>query len=493
VRRGSLFQSTSDTEVIIHLIATSQFGTVIDRLVDALRQVEGAYSLVALTKDIADRRARPARRAAAGARQARRCLDAGRRRPARSTSSAPSSCAMSSPGEIVIIDAGLQSIKPFGRRKAALLRLRIHLFRPARQRGRRAQRLRGAQAHRPELARESRSMPMSSCRCRIPACPAAIGYAQEAALPFELGIIRNHYVGRTFIEPTDQIRHLGVKLKHNANRADLEGKRVILVDDSIVRGTTSTKIVEMVRNAGAAKCICASPARRPRIPASTASPRRSATSSPRKLLAAIGVDSLATVDGRDGATPTRRFCDRRRQPGKVSVSIDGLYRAKMGDERPAATPPIHRVIIAAAAIAMPASPAISPYPIPLRGDRHRRAGLGAARAAHSGIFGRRRVRQRDRLPRRAFRTRKGFMASWQWASQGLTGACRLRLWRGAGQQPHPGPALSWGWRVPFFFGLLIGPVGLYIRSRMAETPEFAAAEHTDAPIRTLLPSIRARC
>jgi len=83
--------------------------------------------------------------------------------------------------------------------------------------------------------------------------PAAIGYAEESGLPFELGIIRNHYVGRTFIEPADSIRHFGVKLKHNANRAQLEGKRVILIDDSIVRGTTSVKIVEMVRNAGAAE------------------------------------------------------------------------------------------------------------------------------------------------------------------------------------------------------------------------------------------------
>src|SRR6185369_8896756 len=81
--------------------------------------------------------------------------------------------------------------------------------------------------------------------------PAAIGFAAEAQIPFELGIIRNHYVGRTFIEPTDHIRHLGVKLKHSANRPVLEGKRVILVDDSIVRGTTSKKIVEMVRAAGA--------------------------------------------------------------------------------------------------------------------------------------------------------------------------------------------------------------------------------------------------
>jgi amidophosphoribosyltransferase len=81
--------------------------------------------------------------------------------------------------------------------------------------------------------------------------PSAIGYANESKIPFDLGIIRNHYVGRTFIQPSDRIRHLGVKLKHNANRRFIEGKRVILVDDSIVRGTTSTKIVEMVRNAGA--------------------------------------------------------------------------------------------------------------------------------------------------------------------------------------------------------------------------------------------------
>src|SRR4029078_6776549 len=81
--------------------------------------------------------------------------------------------------------------------------------------------------------------------------PAAIGYSQQSGIPFELGIIRNHYVGRTFIEPADNIRHLGVRLKHNATRALSEGKRIILVDDSIVRGTTSMKIVEMVRNAGA--------------------------------------------------------------------------------------------------------------------------------------------------------------------------------------------------------------------------------------------------
>jgi amidophosphoribosyltransferase len=154
--------------------------------------------------------------------------------------------------------------------------------------------------------------------------PAALGYAAESGLPFELGIIRNHYVGRTFIEPTDQIRHLGVRLKHNANRADLEGKRVILVDDSIVRGTTSTKIVEMVRNAGAREVhmrISSPPTRFPCF-------YGIATPSREQLLAArydvdamarfIGVDSLAFIStdglyramgeaGRDRLSP--RFCD----------------------------------------------------------------------------------------------------------------------------------------------------------------------------------------
>ena len=139
--------------------------------------------------------------------------------------------------------------------------------------------------------------------------PAALGYASEAKIPFELGIIRNHYVGRTFIEPTDSIRHLGVKLKHNANRIHIEGKRVILVDDSIVRGTTSTKIVEMVRAAGATEVHM-----RISSPPTTYScfygidtPEREKLLAARYDLAGmaklIGVDSLAFI------------------------SLDGLYRA----------------------------------------------------------------------------------------------------------------------------------------------------------------------
>jgi amidophosphoribosyltransferase len=139
--------------------------------------------------------------------------------------------------------------------------------------------------------------------------PAAIGYAREANVPFELGIIRNHYVGRTFIEPTDRIRHLGVKLKHNVNRAHVEGKRVILVDDSIVRGTTSRKIVEMVRQAGAREVHMriSSPPTSNSCFYGIDTPERSellaATHDVEGMRALIGVDSLAFI------------------------SIDGLYRA----------------------------------------------------------------------------------------------------------------------------------------------------------------------
>jgi amidophosphoribosyltransferase len=150
--------------------------------------------------------------------------------------------------------------------------------------------------------------------------PAAMGYAAESRIPFELGIIRNHYVGRTFIEPTDHIRHLGVKLKHSANRSVLESRRVILVDDSIVRGTTSRKIVEMVRQAGAKEVHM-----RISSPPTTHScfygidtPERgkllAARFTPEEMAEQIGVDSLAFI------------------------SIDGLYRALGKDKRDANQP-----------------------------------------------------------------------------------------------------------------------------------------------------------
>jgi amidophosphoribosyltransferase len=150
--------------------------------------------------------------------------------------------------------------------------------------------------------------------------PAALGYAEAAGLPFELGIIRNHYVGRTFIEPTDQIRHLGVKLKHNANRAFLRGKRVILVDDSIVRGTTSVKIVDMVRQAGASAVhmrIASPPTTNPCF-YGVDTPHKDKLLASRHSVAEmgqfIGADSLAFI------------------------SMDGLYRAMGERQRNTAAP-----------------------------------------------------------------------------------------------------------------------------------------------------------
>jgi len=253
VHRGSIFQSTTDTETIIHLIATSHYSTVVDRLIDAMRQLEGAYSLVAIT-----------RQKLIGMRDPHgvRPLVMGRLGGAMILAS--ETCALDiigaevvrdvEPGEIVVIDRdGLRSIKPFTRapRRFCIFEY-IYFARPdSTMEGLNVYEVRkriGA-----ELAHESPVDADYVVAVPDSGVPAAIGYAEESGIPFELGIIRNHYVGRTFIEPSDRIRHLGVKLKHNANAARLKGKRVILVDDSIVRGTTSVKIVEMVRAAGAAE------------------------------------------------------------------------------------------------------------------------------------------------------------------------------------------------------------------------------------------------
>jgi amidophosphoribosyltransferase len=351
VRRGSLFQSTSDTEVIVHLIATSLKDSVVERLTDALKQVEGAYSLVALSQD-----------SVIGLRDPLgvRPLVLGRLGEAWILAS--ETCALDiigaelvrdvEPGEIVIIGAGgVRSVKPFDYLPKRLCVFEyIYFARPDSV-------LEGKSVYeaRKQIGRElAREAPVDAdIVVPVPdsGVPAALGYAAESGLPFELGIIRNHYVGRTFIEPTDQIRHLGVRLKHNANRADLVGKRVILVDDSIVRGTTSTKIVEMIRHAGAREVHMrvSSP------PTSYACFYGIATPSRDQLLAArfdveqmakfIGVDSLAflSIDGlyramgeaggRDPLAP--RFCDAcfsgdypiplaDADDGKVSVQLSLL-------------------------------------------------------------------------------------------------------------------------------------------------------------------------
>ena len=252
VNDGAIFQSTTDTEVIIHLVAVSKKKNLTERLVDALKQVEGAYSLVALIDGVM-----------IGVRDPNgfRPLVLGRLGGAHILAS--ETCALDiigaqfvrdiEPGELVVInDKGVLSQRPFGDSPSRFCVFEyIYFARPdSMMEGRSVYDMRKRIGM--ELAREA---PCAGADVVVPVpdsgVPAAIGYAQESGIPFELGIIRSHYVGRTFIEPTDQIRHLGVKMKHNANRAFIEGKKIVLVDDSIVRGTTSKKIVDMLRAAGA--------------------------------------------------------------------------------------------------------------------------------------------------------------------------------------------------------------------------------------------------
>ncbi|GAB4182580.1 MAG: amidophosphoribosyltransferase [Thalassobaculales bacterium] len=323
VRRGCLFQSTTDTEVFFHLMATAD-GPPLDRMIEAFRQVEGAYSLVALMDD-----------AVVGVRDpvGVRPLVLGRMGDSWILSSETVGLDILGaafvrdvePGEMVVIDAkGLHSRKPFPpHRKRFCIFEHIYFARPdSVVEGRSVYEARKKIGM--ELAKETPVPADAVVPVPDSGVPAAIGYAAQSGIPFELGIIRNHYVGRTFIEPTDQIRHLGVKLKHNANLSELKGKRVILVDDSIVRGTTSTKIVEMVRAAGATEVHMriASP------PTTHSCFYGVDTPSKDKLLAhrfdvagmarVIGVDSLAfvSIDGlhRAMGEPGRRneapqFCD----------------------------------------------------------------------------------------------------------------------------------------------------------------------------------------
>ena len=251
VHEGAIFQSTSDTETIIHLIARSRYSPVVDKLVDALKQVEGAYSLVGLTskKLIGVRDPWGVRPLVLGELDGAPILTS-------------ESCALDiigasfvrdvEPGELVVATKdGLESYFPFSRQPERFCIFEyIYFARPdSVVEGRNVYEVRKRIGE--ELARESPVEADMVVPVPDSGVPAALGYANAAKLPFELGIIRNHYVGRTFIEPSDRIRHLGVRLKHNPNRAQLQGKRVVLVDDSIVRGTTSKKIVQMVRDAGA--------------------------------------------------------------------------------------------------------------------------------------------------------------------------------------------------------------------------------------------------
>jgi amidophosphoribosyltransferase len=312
VGEGRIFQSTSDTEVIIHLAARSKYRPIVDKLIDALKQVEGAYSLVALTskKLIGVRDPWGVRPLVLGKLDGALFL-------------ASETCALDiigaefvrdvEPGEMVVITKdGIESYHPFAKQPSRFCVFEyIYFSRPdSVVEGRNVYEQRKRTGV--ELAREAPATADMVIPVPDSSIPAALGYANEAGLPFELGIIRNHYVGRTFIEPTDGIRNFGVRKKHNPNRATLAGKRVVLIDDSIVRGTTSKKIVQMVRDAGAAE-----------VHFRVASP-------PTAHSCFYGVDTPNTDDLLAHQTDVEGM---RRLIGADSlafISMDGLYRA-MGE------------------------------------------------------------------------------------------------------------------------------------------------------------------
>ena len=309
IERGSIFQSSSDSECIVHLMARSLQRTIPERMEDALRRVEGAFSIVAMTAS-----------QLIGVRDPLgvRPLVLGRLGDAHVLAS--ETCALDilgadlvrevEPGEMVVIEGGeVESLRPFRpKRPRFCVFEHVYFSRPdSIIAGRSVYETREAIGL--ELAREAPAEADLVCPVPDSGTPAAIGYARGSGIPYAMGIVRNQYVGRTFIEPTEQIRNMGVRLKLNVNRALVRGKRVVLVDDSVVRGTTSRKIKEMVLDAGAAEVhfrIASPPTAWPCF-YGVDTPERS------KLLASnmtedemrdhLGVDSL-------------RF-----------ISLDGLYRA----------------------------------------------------------------------------------------------------------------------------------------------------------------------
>ena len=251
VRDGPICQSTSDTEVILHLVARSRKVRFVERFVEALRQIEGAYALVALTnkKLVGARDPLGIRPLVLGELDGCYIL-------------ASETCALDiigarfvrdiENGEIVVISkTGIESLKPFPPQAARPCIFEyIYFARPdSTVNGRSV--YQGRKNMGAELASESPAEADVVVPVPDSGVPAALGFAQASGIPFELGIIRNHYVGRTFIQPSQAIRELGVRMKHSANRGVIEGKRIVLIDDSVVRGTTSVKIVQMMRDAGA--------------------------------------------------------------------------------------------------------------------------------------------------------------------------------------------------------------------------------------------------
>ncbi len=321
IRRGSIFQSTSDTEVIIHLVATSSYRTLLDKFIDALKQIEGAYSLIVMTPEgmIACRDPLGIRPLVMG-----KLGDA--------VIFASETVAFDvvgadyvrsiDPGELVIVtkDGEIRSHRPFGETHARpCIFEHVYFSRPDsiidNSSVYSVRKAIGAQLAIENPVEADYVIPVPDS-----GVPAAIGYAQQSGIPFELGIIRSHYIGRTFIQPGDKVRHLGVKLKHNANRALIEGKKIVLIDDSIVRGTTSLKIVQMMREAGAAE-----------VHMRIASP-------PTKHSCFYGVDTPERTKLLAHKLDVGGMQDFIHADSLSFISIDGLYKAlgeaKRADIRP---------------------------------------------------------------------------------------------------------------------------------------------------------------
>lgn len=314
IERGSIFQSSSDSECIIHLMARSLQRNIPERMKDALRRVEGAFSVVAMT-----------RTKLIGVRDPLgvRPLVLGRVTAETGDGWVLSSetCALDiigadfireiEPGEMVVISEkdGVTSHRPFEARKSRFCIFEhVYFSRPDSILGGRS-----VYSTRENIGRElAKEAPVDAdLVCPVPdsGTPAAIGYSLQSGIPYAMGIIRNQYMGRTFIEPSESIRNMGVRLKLNVNRALVRGKRIILVDDSVVRGTTSRKIKEMILDAGAAEVhfrIASPPTAWPCF-YGVDTPQRekllAATMTEDEMRSHLGVDSL-------------KF-----------ISLDGLYRA----------------------------------------------------------------------------------------------------------------------------------------------------------------------
>jgi amidophosphoribosyltransferase len=320
VSEGSIFQSTSDSEVILHLIARSRKMKIVDRFIDALSQIEGGYALVAQT---------PKKMIGAHDPLGIRPLVLGMIGDAYVLAS--ETCALDmigatflrdvEHGEVVVIDSkGLRSLKPFPARAARpCLFEYVYFSRPdSVVNGHSVYNVRKEMGRR--LAREFQVEADVVVPVPDSGVPAALGYAQESGIPYEMGIIRSHYLGRTFIQPSQGARQKGVRMKHSPNKAVLAGKRVVLIDDSIVRGTTSVKLVRAVREAGATE-----------VHLRSASP-------PILYPDFYGID----MPERDQLIAANKTMEEMRQMLEVDslgfLSVDGLYEAMEAGPRNAAAP-----------------------------------------------------------------------------------------------------------------------------------------------------------